>query len=615
MLSRGSAASKQGTAFLGCSFERAEDNAMSNHTPEVEGSGNRRGRPRRRIMLMTLSDQTPQERQKLRRDFTALHQQIKSSPLQNDIRPQQLRNNELNESVRYIREAKKDASNSNLLAERSALQAENMITVPRYDAIRLAQMASKKGVLVAPGDRRHYRFDWQGLGRQAGVCFSSVPTGVSFPNGPIEVGYTPRKTAERKRRYQQDTDEEGVVEEKVESVEQKKGSADGDDHLSSVNTHLRKMDKKLHRSPGERDGTEFLFDPNNFTMTVENMSNFSHLVKQVEKSETLPDGSKVMRVEERAGIRILSLDQAREAGLPPGPVVYPVTKTLYTDEELEEAGSIEPTKTSVLRLDYKQWKRMAEVLRGGDGLEASAPRKRRKVQHQQSSNSQTIDEELCSDPPSPRSPKKLSPVDDPPCAVTQSQSPNHQRKRPNKKRRVVSPPEKASVDSATLQRDYSAMKTVLSRYSTESLERVIPQDDMYVISTVKMSHKLEDLRKSDRRHLRRLLQTLNDAVESIPTDQREERSRFDDNHSFESSKKAPESICSGGFPYVDRDAEFEEVKQAQRDKKEIDNLKAEVERLKKSRSKTSEKRSNEVIDLTQPDPVAYTEEDGVIILD
>ena len=581
-------------------------------TPPPEGgsAGNRRGRPRRRIRLMTLSDQTPQERQQLRRDFTALHQQIKSSPLQTDIRPQQLRNNELNESVRYIREAKKDAANSSLLAERSALQAENMITVPRYDAIRLAQMASKKGTNIIPGDRREYRFDWQGLGLQAGVCFSSVPTGVSFPNGPIEVGYTPRKTAERKRRYQQDTDEECVVEEIVESVEQKKNSADGDDHLSSVSCQLRRMDKKLHQSPDERDGTEFLFDPDSFTMTVENMSNFSHLVRQIEKSETLPDGQKVVRVEERAGIRILSLDQAIETGLPPGPVVYPVTKTLHKNEELEEAGSIEPTKTSVLRLDYRQWKRMATALRGGDGVEASAPRKRRRVQHRQSSSLQTIDEELCSDPPSPRNRKKLSPVEDPPCAVTQSQSPTRQRKRPSKKRRVVSPPEKGSVDSSTLQRDYSAMKTVLSRYPTKSLERVLSTDDMDVLQFVKMSHKLEDLRTSHRRLLSRLLQTLIDAVKSIPTDQREEPSRSDC-HSFESSRKAPESICSD-----DRDAEFEKAKmQSQRDKEEIDYLKAEVERLTKSQSNKTEKRPNEVVDLTQPDPVFYTEEDGVIILD
>ncbi|EJK50040.1 hypothetical protein THAOC_31032 [Thalassiosira oceanica] len=567
--------------------------SANDDTPPA-GSG--RGRPRRRTMLMTLSGQTHQERQQLRRDFTALQQLIKSSPLQSDIRPQQLRNNELNESVRYIREAKKDASNSSLLAERSALQAENMITVPRYDAVRLAQMASKKGaVLQTPGDRRDYRFDWQGLGLQAGVCFSSLPTGVSFPNGPIEVGYTPRKSAERKRRYQEDTDEEDVVEEKVESVEQKNSSAadrDHRDHLSLVNTHLRRMDKKLHQSPDERDGAAFLFDPNSFTKTVENMSNFSHLIKQVEKYETLPDGQKVMRVEERAGIRILSLDQARETGLPPGPVVYPVTKTLRTDEELEEAGSIEPTKTSVLRLDYKQWKRMAEVLRGGDGSEASAQRKRRKVQHQQSPSLETIDVELCSDPPSPRNREKLSPVEDPPRAVTQSQSPTHQRKRPSKKRRVVSPPEKASVDSSTLQRDYSAMKTVLSRYSTKSLERVISTDDMKKLSMVKMSHKLEDLRESYRRELSRLLQTLIDAVKSIPTDQRQERSRLD-NHSFESSRKAPEapeSICSDGFLDVGRDAEFKEARiQAQRDKKEIDYLKAEVERLRKSQSNKTEK--------------------------
>ena len=179
-------------------------------------------------------------------------------------------------------------------------------------------------------------FDWRLLGREAGTCFNSVPSRVSFLHGPIDVVYVPKERKKRERRRNED---DGGEEEEVEQIDQKKSKSDADKlsaverNITIVNTVLNKKTNEASKRSLEAfeadakaanldenemrrkrrhvekegpfvDAVQHLFNPKSFTQTVENIFHFSFLVKK---------GT--------AAIHLRDEDEAEKYGGMPGPVV------------------------------------------------------------------------------------------------------------------------------------------------------------------------------------------------------------------------------------------------------------------------------------------------------
>ena len=153
-------------------------------------------------------------------------------------------------------------------------------------------------------------FDWVSLGVEAGICFNGVPSSVSFLNGPLTEG-KPLKVMHRAARGgRAAASEEIAVEERPEDV--KGHTTRNADSLCAVQTSMIELEKTLHKKVDERykeakrhltevygennipppmlkklkkAGAEvcaiqFLFNPDSFTQTVENIFHFAFCIKK-----------------------------------------------------------------------------------------------------------------------------------------------------------------------------------------------------------------------------------------------------------------------------------------------------------------------------------------------
>mmetsp|Transcript_34136 Transcript_34136/g.55737 ORF Transcript_34136/g.55737 Transcript_34136/m.55737 type:complete len:417 (-) Transcript_34136:139-1389(-) len=280
-------------------------------------------------------------------------------------------NNELWQEVRHTREAVLDSENVDMIVNKAAREADKMVQVPRYDAIRLAQNLATKGSVRTGASSQ---FNWHGLGFQVGVCFNALPSHVSFLYGPLDAEYTPKERKMPERRKKQ-TQEEGENEEEEEpdDVDQtgKKKESDGNE-LSAVEKHISVIKKTLRkRMEVEREAAversdeyetqlsqeiddeqmvqerkqtfvnqnsqvnavNCLFNPNSFTQTVENVFHFSFLLK-----------------EGKAGIKARSAEDVEEYGGEPGPAIRP-----YENHDMG------PPKQAIVSLNMKDWKDMCNA--------------------------------------------------------------------------------------------------------------------------------------------------------------------------------------------------------------------------------------------------------------
>ena len=188
--------------------------------------------------------------------------------------------------------------------------------VPRYDVDILLDNLVKKGRATRGGKSF---FDWKSLGMEAAKSFNAVPARITFLNGPLVDENEMVKQRAKRVRHSETKSDAKVVEERPEEIEGQ--AVRGANRLSVVEENINLVKRALKekvkrtydsnkRNIGKDYGgiesipkrikmalkqnkdvcaIELLFDPKSFTQTVENIYNYSFLIKEGEASLKVRD--------------------------------------------------------------------------------------------------------------------------------------------------------------------------------------------------------------------------------------------------------------------------------------------------------------------------------------
>lgn len=148
--------------------------------------------------------------------------------------------------------------------------------------------------------------DWADLGKQAGVCFNKIPSHVQFLAGALDETLQLKPRAKQQRRRRNETVVATLPETtKTDSHLDKSRLC----YMDQLTLEMRSTLKHRTAEEGSRtelDGVQFLCNPHSFTQTVENVFNYSHLVKQG-RAEIGRNGN---------GLYVKKVNQAGGDGLP-----------------------------------------------------------------------------------------------------------------------------------------------------------------------------------------------------------------------------------------------------------------------------------------------------------
>lgn len=130
-------------------------------------------------------------------------------------------------------------------------------------------------------------FRWKELGAECGVCYNALPAQVEFLCGPMDADLPEPLQRQRQRRVRQKAP--AVAEIRPEAVQTTTKKVGVTEHSQK---ELKARLKERHREEKDDfDGVQFLFNPNSFVQTVENIFNFSFLIKKGEACIGQSDGS------------------------------------------------------------------------------------------------------------------------------------------------------------------------------------------------------------------------------------------------------------------------------------------------------------------------------------
>jgi len=316
--------------------------------------------------LMQASGLTEEDRRQIRKDQRQLLRELEEKDSL-EVEEARDRNNTIYKRVRYTREAVLDGENLIQIAKKASQKVDRLIQAPRYDADRLVRKLKEK---VRQESSQGGQFDWEMLGDAAGACFNALPSNICYLNGPIQKDAPPpqRRAPQRRQRIE----ERDVEEEKPEDVQ---GHTEKDDNkLSAIEKSMQDMAKVLKKKVDDRyrekkrnleeayddpknipkptlkalkkQGVEicahkFLFNPQSFTQTVENIFHFSFLVKK---------GNAAINIREGLNMEGLSTE--------------PGLKIKYTKENVDKHTV---AKQSIMSLTMQDWRDLCEAYEVEEG--------------------------------------------------------------------------------------------------------------------------------------------------------------------------------------------------------------------------------------------------------
>jgi len=242
-----------------------------------------------------MTGQTQQERQKIRAQMRDMRDKISAnSAAIGDVNAHvfhELRdaNNKLGLKAKHMRESVLDVANVYSLTHAATKQAAALAVVNQaVSCDRLLKELRKRGVKDDDGEDGEAgsgRFDWKSLGRAVAPFFATPPT-VEFLCGPISKPVVARQERGKRKADAVDDEEEGEAKnERPEDVTSK-----DDELVESTQARLKVMTDRLPPDSSPMGFFNFLVNPESFTQTVENIFDFSFLIKQGTGCLTVKDG-------------------------------------------------------------------------------------------------------------------------------------------------------------------------------------------------------------------------------------------------------------------------------------------------------------------------------------